>query len=351
LIEHHNTEVVVLLFYSMIDNKSHRGRPSRQLVYRRLEEGIAELRERMGGLPSPVEAEDIWTSIWYQEAHHSTALEGNTLVIAQVEALLAEGRAVGNRELREYMEVTGYANAAKWVYGQALEPGDWTSEAPLTITEVRYVHELAIGPVWGVAPHPNATADERPGNFRRHEIQPFPGGMVPPSWVEVSATMTDWVDSLVTVTADANPVEALAAAHAAFERTHPFLDGNGRTGRLLLNLLLVRLGYPPAIIYTRDRNRYLRALRRADGGDPGPLGELIARSVTDNLYRFVVPAVAGPHRLVPLVALATTTQNVFALRAAIERGRLRAQKGSDGQWRSTRAWVDEYVQSKYRRQR
>jgi hypothetical protein len=335
----------------MDDNKSRRGRPSRQLVYQRLEEGIGELRERMGGLPSPVEADDIWTSIWYQEAHHSTALEGNTLVIAQVEALLAEGRAAGNKELREYMEVTGYANAAKWVYGQALEPGDWTSKAPLTITEVRYVHELAIGPVWGVAPHSNATAEEKPGSFRRHEIQPFPGGMVPPSWVEVSAAMTDWVDSLVTITAGANPVEALAAAHAAFERTHPFLDGNGRTGRLLLNLLLVRLGYPPAIIYTRDRNRYLRALRRADSGDPGPLGELVARSVTDNLYRFVVPAVAGPHRLVPIVTLATRSQSVFTLRAAIERGRLKAQKGADGQWRSTRAWVDEYVESKYRRQR
>ncbi|MGD1012247.1 MAG: Fic family protein, partial [Acidimicrobiales bacterium] len=225
------------------------------------------------------------------------------------------------------------------------------SGAPLTITEVRYVHELAIGPVWGVAPHPNATAEEKPGSFRRHDIQPFPGGMVPPSWVEVSATMTDWVDSLVAITADANPVQALAAAHAAFERTHPFLDGNGRTGRLLLNLLLIRLGYPPAIIYTRDRNRYLRALRRADSGDPGPLGELVARSVTDNLYRFVVPAVAGPHRLVPIVALATKSQSVFALRAAIERGRLKAQKGADGQWRSTRAWVDGYVASKYRRQR
>ncbi|MGH9046685.1 MAG: Fic family protein [Acidimicrobiales bacterium] len=335
----------------MEDNNSSRGRPPRQLVYQRLEEGIAELRDRMGGLPSPAEAEGIWTSIWYQEAHHSTALEGNTLVIAQVEALLAEGRAVGNKELREYMEVSGYAEAAKWVYGQALEPGEWSSHVPLTMTEVRYAHELAIGPAWGVAPHPNATSEERPGSFRRHAIQPFPGGMVPPSWVEVPAAMTDWVDSLATIMASANPVEALASVHATFERTHPFLDGNGRTGRLLLNLMLVRLGYPPAIIYTRDRNRYLRALRRADDGDPGPLGELIARSVTNNLYRFVVPALAGPHRLVPIVALATKTQSVFTLRAAIERGRLRAQKGTDGQWRSTRAWVDEYVASKYQRQR
>jgi hypothetical protein len=72
--------------------------------------------------------------------------------------------------------------------------------------------------------------------------------------------------------------------------------------------------------------------------------------VSDNLYRFVVPAVAGPHRLVPIVALATRTQSVFTLQAAIERGRVKAKKGADGQWRSTRAWVDEYVESKYRRQ-
>ena len=108
----------------MQHNKVGRGRPSRQAVYQRLDEAIAELGERLGGLPSPAEAEDIWTAIWYQEAHHSTALEGNTLVLQQVELLLAEGRAVGNKELREYMEVRGYADAAQWVYGQA--PGRGT---------------------------------------------------------------------------------------------------------------------------------------------------------------------------------------------------------------------------------
>ncbi len=102
------------------------GRPSRQAIYERLEEAFAELNERMGGLPNPVEAEDIWTTIWYEEAHHSTAIEGNTLVLKQVEVLLAEGRAVGDKELKEYLEVRGYADAAEWVYRQALEPGAWT---------------------------------------------------------------------------------------------------------------------------------------------------------------------------------------------------------------------------------
>ena len=326
-----------------------RGRPPRKLIYQRLSEAVAELKERMGGLPSPAEAEGIWTSIWYQEAHHSTALEGNTLVLKQVKALLAQGRAVGNKELREYMEVTGYADAAKWVYGQALDAGEWEPTAPLNLTEVRYVHELALGPVWEVAPHTEANEDERPGSFRQHDIEPFIGGMTPPPWVEVEAAMTDWISSLSKIDTAEIPIESMADAHAHFERIHPFLDGNGRVGRLLLNLTLVRFGYPPAVIYTRDRNRYLKALRRADNGDPGPLGELIARAVTDNLYSFVLPAVAGPHRLVPLASLASKGRGVAALRWAAESGRLKAQKGPDGQWRSSRIWLDEYIANRYKR--
>src|SRR3954470_7993004 len=117
-----------------------RGRPSRQTIYDRLDEAITDLRTRMGGLPSPAEAEDIWDEIWHQEAHHSTALEGNTLVLNQVKQLLDEGRAVGAKDLREYMEVKGYATAARWVYGQALEPGPWTTGDLLTLQEVRSIH-------------------------------------------------------------------------------------------------------------------------------------------------------------------------------------------------------------------
>ena len=102
------------------------GRPTREELYYRLDTQIAELWQRMGGLPSPLESADIWRGIWFEEAHHSTAIEGNTLVLKQVESLLADGRAVGDKELREYMEVTGYATAAEWVYNQAIEPDAWS---------------------------------------------------------------------------------------------------------------------------------------------------------------------------------------------------------------------------------
>ncbi len=306
----------------------------------------------MGGLPSPVEADGIWRGIWLEEAHHSTAIEGNTLVLKQVEQLLGEGRAVGNKELSEYMEVRGYADAANWVYGQAVDPGAWSIGKLLSLTELRHVHRLALAPVWSVAPHPNATDTERPGSFREHDIQPFPSGMQPTPWPEVPAMITDWLSNaqrLGDKSAGAEP-EALARLHSSFEQIHPFLDGNGRTGRLILNLLLVRLGYPPAIIYKGDRSRYLAALRRADQGDHVPLAELLARAILDNLHKFVVPAVAGPSRLVPLPALASKQISANALRVAATRGRLQASKAADGTWRSTRAWVEEYLAGRYERE-
>jgi hypothetical protein len=299
-----------------------------------------------------MEAKDIWRGIWLEEAHHSTAIEGNTLVLKQVEQLLNEGRAVGDKELSEYMEVQGYGNAADWVYGHGLDPGAWSSDTPLTVTDLRHVHKLALDLVWDVAPHPQATDKERPGAFRQHDIEPFPEGMRPPPFPEVAHLVTTWVDE-VNRLPSVEPLmfpEELARIHARFEQIHPFLDGNGRTGRLILNLVLVRLGYPPAIIYKRERAQYLKALRRADRGDCGSLGELLARAVLDNLYKFVVPAVAGPARLVPLPALADGELSADALRVAAARGRLEASKGADGTWRSSRVWVDAYRKTRHKRQ-
>jgi len=345
------------------------GRPSRSAVFDRLNRSVSELYATVGRLPEPIEGEGIWEGIWYEETHNSTALEGNTLILREVKTLLEEGRAVGDKELREYLEVQGYAEAAQWVYGRAFEVPvhdafDEVMGPLISLRELREIHRRTVEPVWRHFPPADHDAGEGPGSYRRHDIEPFPSGMQPPPWPDVAPQMTDWEreanemigyytewldqDSPIDRADPAtHPIAKLAHLHAHFERIHPFRDGNGRAGRLALNLMLVRMFYPPAIVYKRDRPKYLRGLERADRGDPCPLGELLARTLIHGIDRFLLPSLAGPQRLVPMSALADRDLSPIALRRAAERGRLRAQRRND-QWYSTRKWVDEYKASRRR---
>jgi hypothetical protein len=161
-----------------------RGRPSRDDVLRVLDGAIDDLRS-VGGLPGPVEADAIWEGIWYEEAHHSTAIEGNTLVLKEVEQLLAEGKAVGSKELAEYLEVDGYAKAAQWVYTQAVQqPRAWSAGAQINLTELRQIHTLVVEPAWLHSPPDDLHPREGPGSFRQHDIRPFSRGMTPPPFPE-----------------------------------------------------------------------------------------------------------------------------------------------------------------------
>ncbi|NJD29060.1 MAG: Fic family protein [Chloroflexi bacterium] len=317
-------------------------------MYAAVEQATADL-DRIGGLPGPDVAGDIWADIWYEETHNSTAIEGNTLLLKQVQTLLDTGQAVGDKQLAEYLEVRGYADAAEWVYAQASDrETERSGDTPYaTISEVREIHRLVVEPTWKVQPPDDLLPGETPGGFRQHNIRAFGGGMTPPDFTEIPALVADWV-GMANAAPGGELMEHLARVHAEFERIHPFRDGNGRTGRLVLNLLLVRHGLAPAIIYKKDRPKYLRALDRADHGDYGPLGELFARAVKDCLDRFLLPALGGPHQVLPLSALATRSASVLALRRAAERNALRAIRKPNG-WYSTKTWVRTYVRGRPKR--
>jgi Fic family protein len=329
----------------LITKRDPADRLARATIYARLDEGLEQLK-RIGGIPSQVEAQGIWSEIWYTEAHNSTAIEGNTLNFKEVEILLREGRAAGNKDLADYLEVVGYAAAQDWAYGQALTPA-WGGEAPITMAEVRHAHHMIMANVWEVRPHDQARPEESPGNFRRHDIATLPGGMRPPPWPEVDAAVHDWVQAVCVGPDPDKPItEVLADWFVRLECIHPFLDGNDRTGRILINLILLRLGLPPMIIFKRQRAVYLAAIQKADSGSLGPLGEFFARAILETLNKFLIPALAGPHRLAPIASLADRDVTARALRDAAIRGRLKAQHGRDGQWLSTRHAVEEYKKSR-----
>ena len=101
----------------------------------------------------------------------------------------------------------------------------------------------------------------------------------------------------------------------------------------MLNFLLVRRGCPPVIIHNRRRLAYLAALRKVDAGNPLPLAEMLGLAVKDSLYRFLLSNLAGPVKLLPLSALTRPDPQLRALRAAADRGRLRAIQSAIGKLR------------------
>ena len=217
------------------------------------------------------------------------------------------------------------------------------------------MHALALGPLWDVAPHPEAGADGAAGHRSGVTTsRPFPGGMKPPvvdGRARASSTTGSLTPSALREARALRVAQRSWRALACSLRAGPPVPRRQRPHRAAAAqpAAHIRLGYPPAIVRKADRNRYLDALRHADEGDCGPLGELLARAILDSLHRFLLPALAKPEQLVPLPALATNRLSTDALRVAAVRGRLQAVKGRDGGWRSSRAWVDDYVATRYRR--
>lgn len=312
------------------------GRPALQDLLQRVDEHVALLDHDYGGLPREIEADEILREIWIEDTYHSSALEGNPQSKRQVRGLLDHGQASGS--LPDALEIEGYSRAARWVYGNA---GDHPLDRGVPVRVVRQIHELLVTPRWSVEP-PNDHS--RPGDYRRRGVR-IAGSTVrttPP--VALEGTVQDWSDTSGSAEEGAHRLLHVTRHHAWFERIHPFADGNGRTGRLLLNFMLLQRGYPPAVLLHTSRDRYLHALALADPprDSPNALTELIARAIESNINRFLIPELAGPRRLVPLPALAEYSgYSASYLRNLALIGSLRAAR--EGRlWLSSRAWVDEY---------
>jgi hypothetical protein len=309
-----------------------RGRPSVDEVLAQLDEEVALLHGHLGGLPRAVEADQILRQIWIDDVHNSTAIEGNTMTRVQVQNVV--DRRVIQAELGEALDVEGYAEAADWVYRHAAD----FNGVPIGV--VSEVHRRAVQLAWHL--DPPSTRDD-PGTWRRSEVRVGRVNVsLPPA---IPADLADWSRSTAQ-RADIHPVLHAARHHAWLERIHPFVDGNGRVGRLLLNFMLIQDGYPPAVIMKEQRAPYLRALRTADAGNTNPLAEVVGRSISAALARFLIPNLAGDAKLVRLSAVAANgPYSTDYLRQLAVRGRLRVVR--EGRlYLSSRAWLEEYIASR-----
>ena len=201
----------------------------------------------------------------FEQIAESNALEGSTLSVGETELAVLKGITISGHDPAYSRDAQTLARALDELTDMARD------KTPTNIEQVKHLHELVLG--------------ERPsaGNFRTTEVRIRGSRHVPPrTWKDVMDQMEQWQAWSQSNTA-APPLLRAAVLHAWLEHIHPFYDGNGRTGRAITNLELVRAGHPPIIIRKKDRDQYLDALGRADEGELGAFIDIIAGRMEDAL--------------------------------------------------------------------
>ncbi|MGB0386911.1 MAG: Fic family protein, partial [Ardenticatenaceae bacterium] len=199
--------------------------------------------------------------------YHSNAIEGNTLTLRETKLILETGLTIGGKTLREHFEVINHQKAIDYVESLLAD------EMPLTPFHVRQIHHLVLA----------AIDDENAGQYRQVSVRIAGATHTPPDAWEVMRLMNEWGDWLNGDALALHPVTRAALAHHQLAAIHPFIDGNGRTARLVMNVLLMREGYPPTIIMKSNRRQYYRVLSQADGGNHKPLVNFVGRAVERGL--------------------------------------------------------------------
>ena len=175
--------------------------------------------------------------------YHSNAIEGNTLTLSETKVVL-EGITVGGKKLREHLEVINHKEAILYIEEIV------TNHEELSEWQIKNTHSIVLK---GILP-------ENAGVYRKENV--FISGVehIPPGYMQVPGQMAELIKWYRGDAQNLHAVERAAILHSQFVKIHPFVDGNGRTARLLLNLELMKDGYVPIVIKKEERLTYYNAL-------------------------------------------------------------------------------------------
>ncbi|MBI5823802.1 MAG: Fic family protein [Chloroflexi bacterium] len=307
------------------------------MLDRRLLARIDEKKSKLDALrPLPSAAvnrlKEQFTAEWI---YNSNAIEGSTLTLRETQLILETGLTIGGKSLREHFEVTNHKDAIDYVESLA-QQGEL-----ITPFHVRQIHKLVLSQI----------DDENAGQYRKTEVRIAGAKHIPPEAWETPQRMTEWGDWLKNAEKHIHSVELAAQAHHRLVAIHPFIDGNGRTARLVMNLILFRQGYPPAVILRVNRKQYYQVLMQADAGKNDPLVNFVGRAVDHSLTLYLEACVSKSMQLssneqwIPLAqAAAGTTYTQEYLSLLARQGRIEAIKRGRN-WFTTRKAVKEYQDS------
>lgn len=279
---------------------------------------------------SPAAVKRLETDFSLEMTFNSNAIEGNTLTLHETDMVLRRGITIGNKTLREHFEVRNHEKAILFLRNAIAKREKFSKELILNL------HREIMREI-----------DPDAGLFRRSQVRILGANHIPPNFLKVERLVDDLINWYY-ANEKKLPAWLLAATvHFQIAHIHPFADGNGRTARLLMNLVLMQKGYPPAVILHVDRKKYYRVLREADAGRRKNFNAFVARAVDRSLSIWLNALSTGKQAekrgFITLKEAATHTDYSFEYLSLLARkGRLGAIKLRRN-WVITREALDEYL--------
>lgn len=298
-----------------------------------LQELVDEKKDSLDRLRpiSPVLLQKLKQEFQIEMTYNSNGIEGNTLTLNETYWVFQEGITVKGKSLKEHLEVKDHKRALEKLYQLVESP----TEIDVSEKLIRDLHQAVIELSEEVDDH----------DYRPTDVFISGSKHTPPSPSEVPKAMKKLVRWAQTERHKYHPLEFAALFHHQFVYIHPFLDGNGRTARLLMNLFLMKAGYPLVIILKNDRQKYYRCLRHADNGRYKLLIQFIAQAALRSLNMYL-NTLTPPKQKDDFISLAEATQycdySQEYLSKLAKEGRLDAHKKSRN-WVTTKTAIEEYV--------
>ena len=202
--------------------------------------------------------------------HNSTAIEGNTLTLMETKVVLEDGISIGGKELREIYEIVNHKKAYHYVK-KCIEKEKQLDEKIVKDIHAFLTENIIVG-----------------GIYRNQEVRISGAGHTPPAGDNMYIQIKNFYADLEWKRKELNPIELAAWTHAEFVRIHPFIDGNGRTSRLIMNYQLMINGFLPVSIAKENRLEYYNTLEEyAVNGNLEQFLELIATLEEEQLDTYI----------------------------------------------------------------
>nr|WP_315146130.1 Fic family protein [uncultured Flavobacterium sp.] len=277
----------------------------------------------------------IKESLSIEWTYNSNSIEGNTLTLRETQMVLQEGITIKGISLREHFEAHNHDKAIDYLFSIINE------NYVLRSIDILSLHGLVL----------RSIEDDFAGRLRNGGVRISGANFIPPNANKVSDLLDELIDFINTNPLNLNDIELASIFHHKLVWIHPFFDGNGRTVRLSMNLLLMRCGFPPAIILKNDRKKYYEALNQANNGNYQKLILLMSQALERslNIYLNAMPDSNNDFQTIANIVSEPSSpygQEYVSLLART--GKIDAYKEGRN-WYTTKEAIEAYISSRKRK--